>query len=174
MLVCPRLQPFSYCTLPCTRHPVIPLLPCKHAAVLDVPYSFSCCVLDCDGFQAKQCCIACRKRHALRIGAAPEPSDIVWENLEITTAQRLQRRVFILLVNVIIIFAGVSPCACAHAPCQAVGLYFCCRSELHDSCRGTLLVYISGSGSRVPFRQRQLCTCCSSGPAAAQPRHHFR
>lgn len=49
----------------------------------------------------------CRKRHALRIGVAPEPSDIIWENLEITSAQRLQRQVFILLINLIIISVGM-------------------------------------------------------------------
>ena len=38
---------------------------------------------------------------------APEPSDIIWENLEITSAQRLQRRVFILVLNLIIISIGV-------------------------------------------------------------------
>ena len=82
------------------------------------------CVLACNCFQAEWGCIACRKRHALRIGAAPEPSDIVWENLEITTAQRLQRRVFILLVNLIIIFAGVSPCVCVHAALPGCNIAF--------------------------------------------------
>ncbi|KAL0049982.1 hypothetical protein WJX82_002021 [Trebouxia sp. C0006] len=47
-----------------------------------------------------------RKRHALRVGPAPEPSDVVWENLEFSVMQRLQRSFFILLLNLLIILVG--------------------------------------------------------------------
>ncbi|KAL0041478.1 hypothetical protein WJX79_004916 [Trebouxia sp. C0005] len=47
-----------------------------------------------------------RKRHALRVGPAPEPSDVVWENLEFSVVQRLQRSFFILVLNLLIIFVG--------------------------------------------------------------------
>ncbi len=55
-----------------------------------------------------------RKRHALRVGPAPEPSDVVWENLEFSVMQRLQRSFFILLLNLLIILVGqlLPLCAC--------------------------------------------------------------
>ena len=117
-----RIVESDYCLIwLCGRAPgcsPLPAAPC-HAHHTLTALQMCCCVgfliilyrsvLACNGFQAEQFCIPCRKRHALRVGAAPEPSDIVWENLQITTAQRLQRRVFILVVNLIIIFVGVSP-----------------------------------------------------------------
>ena len=136
----------------------LPAPPCHaHDAYNLTAWQTCCCVgsfilhrsvLACNGFQAEHSCVECRKRHALRIGTAPEPSDIVWENLQITTAQRLQRRMFILAVNVVIIFVGASFCACVHAPCQHVMLRSCCRSGLYRSCRG----------NRVYVRQQLLCT----------------
>lgn len=43
----------------------------------------------------------------MRVGPAPEPSDVVWENLEFSLMQRLQRRCFILILNLLIIAVGL-------------------------------------------------------------------
>ena len=59
--------------------------------------------ISCDKIRVR---LLCRKRHALLVLAAPEPSDVIWENLEFSGMQRLQRRFIILLLNLFIIFIG--------------------------------------------------------------------
>lgn len=48
----------------------------------------------------------CRKRYALKVLPAPEPSDVLWENLECTPWQRMGRRIVIAILNLVIIAIG--------------------------------------------------------------------
>lgn len=51
-------------------------------------------------------CDTHRKRYALKVLPAPEPSDVLWENLECTRWQRTGRRIIIAILNLVIITIG--------------------------------------------------------------------
>ena len=52
---------------------------------------------------------ACRKRYALLILEAPEPDDIMWENLEFTWLQRFGLRAIITVATYLLILIGTCP-----------------------------------------------------------------
>ena len=45
-------------------------------------------------------------KHKLEINTSPDPSDIIWENLEVSTKEFYFRRIIVMLIILFILLAG--------------------------------------------------------------------
>ena len=66
--------------------------------IKNIKYYLCCCFID------KKTMLKHRNRKRMRVYLAPEPEDIIWENMEFTLFQKLFRILIIYLITIVLIF----------------------------------------------------------------------